>query len=163
MTDCIFRACEFGRSKSVTSSPTAQVIWLSLRDTQKYTPIQDAFSLSVYRNPVVPLSVAALFLHSGPSTICRLVVLIVVFSFDGMFWRRPRPHIGIEIFETGKPTIANFNASHSIMRKTFRFWIIAASLHFAPNAPFWSLATAMGETVMSVYQRLPCGLLLEAS
>lgn len=84
----------------------------------------------------LPCSILRLFLGSGPSTIRRLIISIIIDSVNRMPNGWSLSHIGKKIFKRGRPSFAHRDSSTSIAMIRTAFCITTASDHVLPNNIF---------------------------
>ncbi len=98
-------------------------------------PFCEAQGFAIVRQSMIGGLVSRLFLRRCPSAVARLVISIVVAAFNGMKWRRTRPHVSQELCESGltaTPLSADLDSSASIAEISVRRWAIAAASHLSP-------------------------------
>ncbi len=110
--------------------------WLSLTETRicqtsgydngTYVLSLPAPSGSNWTSPIVRL-----LFSSGPFAVIRLIIAIIVDSFDGEFRRRPSTHIFDKLGEI-QPSFTNGNPPRPITIEGNILRIIAARFHFQP-------------------------------
>jgi len=87
-------------------------------------------------------TVLRLIRAARPSAIARLVVSVVVDSFDGVPFGT-RPHVLDEVTNIVKPSLADADASISVVLKGLSARVVAACLHTVEDAIFPSLPESM--------------------
>lgn len=79
----------------------------------------------------------------GPNDIPRLVIAIIVFSFESIPSRGPFAHVVIEIHKIRFPCVAYCDSSSTVIRIKFAIFVEASLDHAYPNVPNRSFAHAM--------------------
>lgn len=97
-----------------------------------------ALSAPNYNHPI-PAPIFALLVPRQPKAVARLVIAIVVATFDRMT-RRHRPHVGEEVLKL-PPTLADRNAASTVVRVTPDVWVAASTEHVTPTGIFRSAAS----------------------
>lgn len=80
--------------------------------------------------------VSGLLLSGFPFAVGWFIVSIVILSSYGMFFRRPRPHVGNEVFKRVEPSIAHGYSSTPVICIFMIIWIPAPLFHSIPNCGF---------------------------
>jgi hypothetical protein len=113
-------------------------------DTGYPRPIGEAHRLAAVgqfaRRPLV----AVLVLARDPATVFRLVVAIVVATFDLEAWRA-RPHVFEESLERTPPASAHANTSAAVAVEFADLGVVAPLLHVAPGKVFGRVCHAVGD------------------
>lgn len=146
MLKSLIDGCELRREIPVPSAPSKHFVRLPPWDLERLAPFNDAERDAIYRNKLVLRFVARLHYVRCPHTIGRLVVSVVVLTFNGVFPRWPRPHVFIEI-QKFLPSLANFNAASSISRKFRIVGVVASLMHLTPSFVFRAKAQIMRSRV----------------
>lgn len=106
-------------------------------------PDSHFFSLECYKK-IISL-IIALLLPCSPAAVLGGIRTIIVDPLKRMRGGWSRPHIGIEIFETSLPPLANLDPASPIVMVRFALWIIAALPHGAPDEELRSLSLSVNE------------------
>jgi len=81
----------------------------------------------------VPGLIARLLLSCRPSTIARLIVALVVDAVEGMFGRRARAQIGVEIRKRFAPASAYVDAASAVSVPPIQERVAASASHLLPR------------------------------
>ncbi len=120
-------------------------------------PISDGLRNALVSNKAIPARVAVLLCDGSPSTVIRRIRAIVVNAVNGMFGRRPRTNVGIEVLEGAEPTVTHDNAATAIVGITGMSNVVTSLFDAVPGVALWSASHA----VCSVHGGL--GIPLQAS
>ena len=94
----------------------------------------------------IRLAIVALFERSGPATIPRFVVPVVVATFKRQTsWSHA--HISQKILERGQPAVANLDAPPAVSGVALVVRLCASLDHTFPRLPCWRTFPANGVTV----------------
>lgn len=99
-------------------------------------PFSDCFGLPMKNQPAIPTSVSCLCNSRGPFAVFGRVVAIVVDSFNRMFGRRSRPHVGVKSLERLIPSVANLDSSAAVAFPILTVAVAAPGTHPTPCVPF---------------------------
>ncbi len=117
------------------------------RDSGGPAGLTNSHLLPAKSDPFSGPSVRGLLCARGPSAVAWLVVPIVVDSLDRELWWA-RPHVGQEVL-VGSPTLAERDASGSVVGERLRLWIEASLLDRSPRhvLAWFGLVALPGSTV----------------
>lgn len=108
------------------------------REVQPKVPFRKTQRLTLILYFLISTPIAYLFGRCRPTAVAGFVALIIVNTVKGMFWRRPRSHVGEE---GNKPALAiplrtNRNSSFSIKAVRRIVWVVASAAKLNPNFIF---------------------------
>lgn len=86
-----------------------------LADTELQGPISQAHLLSLVTDPYRPPLISCLVGNSGPSTVLRFIITVVVNAFNRVLAGWTRPHVGEEVDKRTPPAVADLDASGSVV------------------------------------------------
>ena len=89
--------------------------------------------------------VLSLLFGSGPSAIVWLVMAVVVYSVNAVFWRRRVAHVRVESVKAFQPPITDPDASRSVVLPADTPGIVASVLHSIPRSVDLCAAHAVGD------------------
>lgn len=152
--------CLFG---GIAPSSSHHVVSLPFRKVQFGMPIHNTKAYAVYFNKDVISFISGLFRWRCPAAISRFVIAIIVNAIDGMLRRRPRSHVGVEVFKTFEPSLADVDAASPVYRKFLVLWIVAFIMQSRPSRVLGRFAHAVRQSVLVVGRVLCGGLLLKTT
>jgi hypothetical protein len=85
--------------------------------------------------PSAAAAIVGLLFRSSPTAVIRRVASVVVYAVDRMTRRWASSHVGQEIFKA-LPSLADSNASASVIGIGWIGWSAASGFHFHPSAVF---------------------------
>lgn len=119
-----------------------------------YGPIHHTESFSVNGDHIISASISCLIERSIPNAVIRTIASVIINPLNGMFRRRARPHVGVEIFKLG-PTFTDGNTPAAVTTISSIVGIPASASQCEPSFVFRSvrhvvalaagLATSAGE------------------
>ncbi len=106
-------------------------------------PIAHALGLSEGGHHPRGTSIARLVVATAPTAVVRRVVAVIVHAINRVIDGRARPHVGVEGGEICAPSVADADASSSVMFVAIRAGVRAAVNHRVPNAVFGGVRHAV--------------------
>lgn len=137
--------------RNATQDTSTQTI---VRDAKFSCPISNGLSLAVVGNESVPTGIVGLLNIIRPSAIIRRVRPITIDTFNRVFRRWSRPHVGIEVFKGVLPPVAHDDTSTAVMFVYPGFGVVAPRLDTDPNIVFWSVRHSVcGAVSLNAFRR----------
>lgn len=93
--------------------------------------------------------VVGLFQSCRPVAVFGRIRAVIVAAFDGVMWRRYRPHVCIERLKAMIPSVADSDASASVPRICPAARIQASRMNTSPDPVFITSTQAVGATVVA--------------
>lgn len=121
------KTCGLNRPSITKSTLNLLVIQIEM-----LTNLNQTSSETTNGNNFVSISVPCLLNTSGPSTIRRFIISVLVRVTIDAFPGRTLSHIGQKLFKRVPPFFANLYPSASVAWKRFGFWIGASLNHVLP-------------------------------
>ena len=109
-----------------------------------FAPLNSRFRFALKGNTDSGAFISSLFRSATPLTVIRRISSMVIEPFNRMAWRGALAHVGKKILK-GVPSLANRNATPSVIRKRAVGRIVAPISHVSPNAVFSRSAQSMRE------------------
>ena len=144
------------RSWVFGSALSGQFVGCGSGHIKGYAPIFYTQGSSINCYPSVESGVARLFFFGGPTAVIRLIISIIIDTFNRVVGTWPFAHIGKECLEAIKPSVADFDASVSIDRKFRVLGVVTALFHFSPYFVFSYCALTVRAAVFGLTQKF-CG------
>ncbi len=94
-----------------------------------FSPLRNSKRLTIMCKNYCCSFIVGLFFTSGPLTIARGIISIIINSVNTMLVCGPLTHIGYEVFKGINPTLAHADTSASPIGKTFVVGIITTIFH----------------------------------
>jgi len=142
----IFWRFEPRRSAAIRTRGTTEFINLPFGNIQKLAPFGNAQSHAIYLNNIGCTSIPRLSFRGSPFAIIWFVIAVIINAVQAISagGRRAEPHIGQEIFEGGKPSLANLDPPASINWIFWVAWVKTSLLHGTPRVIFETLRFVVG-------------------
>lgn len=104
-------------------------------DSKPLCSFREAYNITANVDAPSVASIALLFFHGCPTAVFRRVRSIAVNAVNAMRRTWALSHVGKEVDEQG-PSLADGNASGTVVLKVGMFWIAAPSAHSVPYRVF---------------------------
>lgn len=99
-------------------------------------PRRNALSFSKHGVQPIAAHVPLLFANRRPPAIPRLIISVVVrIAVNGMFWRRSRTHVGVEVLELA-PAFTDCNSASAVAAPSRPVRVAASLPHTRPRSIF---------------------------